>query len=118
MGLSVNDIHKTQKVAADAGIAYTNVNEVFSTSGDNEVITFAEDVDVHAIKVQNESATETVVILKADDVVLDRNAVPSKEEMSYSLASPQRFVSGTVIQVNLGGANQHNCTVVYTPANG
>lgn len=98
------------------GIAYQNAVATFSLASDNNVVTLAAESDVYCIKVQNESAVDTTVIIKADSTPLDRTVLAGKAACSYCPPRPQRFPAGTVIKVNLNGANAHNCTVLYKAA--
>lgn len=101
-------------VGASEGYDYEDGVYTFSTAADNTLLTFAADVLLDCVFIQNESTAETVAILKLGDTSIARMALEGKRGGTYCPPfGPRQVAAGTVLKVNLSGANAHSATVLY-----
>lgn len=97
---------------------YTQATGTKAASGDNELVAAPASGDRLAVKelvVQNESTTETTVILKSGSTAKWRGKLAANASLALSFESGEEWRLGTAeaLVLNLSGANSHGYSVRY-----
>lgn len=105
---------------ASAVISYTKVTSTAASSGDNTLVAApaaGSHIVVKDIIVQNESSTDTTVILKSGSASVWRakllGSLAASLAMSFRTGEEWRLGSAEALVLNLSGANSHGYSVRY-----
>ena len=89
----------------------------FNTSGNNTVIAAqsGRQIVVKDIVIQNESTTETLVIIKNGSTAIWRAALEGKKSLALSFAEGEEMLLdlSAALVVTLDGANSHGYSIRY-----
>lgn len=96
----------------------TYITGTVATSGDNTLVAApgaGNFFRILTLELQNESTTETLVILKSGATNRRRVLLPGKERVfvSYPIHAPLDLAANAAMILNLGGANSVGYNVVY-----
>ena len=98
------------------GTVFTQTASTAASSGDNTVVaapSAGNHLVVKDLMVQNESSTETTVILKSGSTAKWRGKLAANASLSLSFATGEewRLGSAEALVLNLSGANSHGYSV-------
>ncbi len=100
------------------GTVYTQAASTAASSGDNTVVaapSAGNHLVVKDLMVQNESSTETTIILKSGSTAKWRGKLAANAALSLGFATGEewRLGSAEALVLNLSGANSHGYSIRY-----
>lgn len=97
--------------------SYTFITGTKNASGDNTVITGAADrqIVIKDMVIQNESSTESTILIKNGSTTIWRAVLEGKKAMSFSFVAGEELVldAGSSLVLNLSGALSHGYNIRY-----
>lgn len=97
---------------------YIYLSTTKNASGDNTLITgvAGQRIIVKELLVQNESSTDTTVLIKNGSTTIWRALLEGKAAISFAYPEGEEWWLdvGSSLIVNLSGANSHGCSIRYT----
>lgn len=105
-------------VSADGTVTYTEATGTFTASGDNTIIaapSAGNHLEIGELVIQNESATDTTVILKSGSTAKRRAKLTANAAYtaSYDVGQEWALGSAAALVANLSAGNSHGYYVRY-----